>query len=396
MKFRYLLAILALVLIAACNPDEDTVYRESNDLSVKLIPLKPYSEDLVPLPDGSVITTCRVDRKWDYYLAKIYPDGTVDSFDYCFLNSDQSNADEVPGCLRSNAKSEIFIDNSQLRAANKYRLIKLDQNLNTIFDISGGLGNPDYSIVGNAALNSGEYVFVTKYISWDDDAAEYFSFFLVSADGVVGEEVVLPFLCGKENISDVCCIGDEILITYTFNYSVNKVCFLNPHDVSQYEVVNMDRSFDVFLCDSKGRILGCSTEYATIGYRYHVGSLNRDGSTLVSDLIVGNALTCLYASGDDVLAVGYRILYSTDVISDVRYKGFIYDVDINTGAIKDSVIMDYGMKPFSLTSDGKGGYNLYLERMFKYVDDANHFNTSLDNIYIYNISDLHDLQFSSK
>ena len=58
--------------------------------------------------------------------------------------------------------------------------------------------------------------------------------------------------------------------------------------------------------------------------------------------------------------------------------------------------MDYNVKPLFLASDGKGGYNLFLERMFKYVNNANHFDPTLDNIYLYNVSDLHELQFSEK
>ena len=395
MKYRYLLAIITLVLITACNPDEDTFYRESNDLRVKFVPVKPYNERLVPLPDGSVVVNCKASDRWDYFLAVIHPDGAVDSLDYCLLSNDPTGANEVEGSVKTNNQGDIFIDNSQYRDANKYRLLKYDKNLNKKFDISGELGKPDYYLVGNVALNNGEFVFLTKYVSWDDYSESY-SMFIVSADGVVGDEIPLTFLSSGHNVSDICSIGDEILITYSFKYSSYHMCILNPHNVSECQTVSLERDFIVRLYDSQGRILGYSSGMSNTGFSFFVGSVKRDGSMLLSKPILALSLYCLHDAGDDVLAVGYRVNYSSDGTLETQYIGFIYNIDINTGAIKDSVIMDYNVKPLFLASDGKGGYNLFLERMFKYVNNANQYNPTLDNIYLYNVSDLHELQFSEK
>ena len=395
MKIRYLLAFLALVSIAACNPDDDTVYQSSNDLKVKLVPVKPYTERVISLPDGSVLATCKKPGTWDFYLAKIHPDGTVDSVDYSFLNSNHDDAYEVEGSVKVNTDGDIFVDNSRSRDGNRYHLLKFDADLRLVYDISGELSTPDHSIVAEFTFVNGEFGFLTKCFSWDD-YTQYVSIFMVSADGFVGDEIVLSCFTGEESFYNVYSVGSEIMLSYTNDYSSVDMCTIDLNNVSHYEIMPLKKNFEIYSCNSQGDFLGFATAFATSGYYYYIGTMKRDGSMVLSDSITGNNIFSLYESAPDLFAVGYRAYYSTNGIDDTKYDGFIYDIDINTGAIKDSVIMDYYVKPLALTSDGRGGYNLYLERMFKYVNNANQYDPTLDNLYIYNISDLHQLQLSDQ
>lgn len=394
MKLRHcilssLFLTIASILWLSCGKD-DTEYCYSPYLDVRFAPITPYGA-LFPTIDGSLVAY--VQRSvGDYCLVKIHGDGKVDSTLYSFKGGEDRG--NTQGSIFLNEKSDVFIYDKDFN--NNIQILRFDRDINAISNTRFSV-NPDYRVEGNwpVALGDGGFSFLVQSMTEFGDMERY----LYTIDSQGNLQDVMPFSFSDEYVysaSGVYRCGDTYIVQYDNQMNENTFTFLDL-DGTRKATVSIP-GFSLVTSYFYDNYLYALVH--TSGNRYDecfsLYKFNLDGDLLTtSHSMTVNMMTNITEIGDRLFLTGYTNTPSQKQGTPDRYIGKIFSIDKETLADIDTVVMSYNTIPLSVFSDGGDGYNVFLSRKFNY-DNTQYMNLNYDNIYIYNVDDLHKLQIETQ
>ena len=428
MRLRYcillsLLLITTSILWLSCDK-EDTVYSYSPDLDIRFVPINPYGH-LYPTNDGCLVAYVQ-DKKYQYNLVKIHSDGKVDSTSYSFVGDDRGGSS---GTIFLNKNGDVFIYGTDY-INEKSKIIHFDSDINVVgetsiffdpkcdveYDSEYDVENNDeiieyyfkYDIECNCPipLINGGFVFVVnrKLIrkrtnkeqpenSYEEPLNAERFFYTIDQQG--NQQNAMPLYFADEfvyNVSQLYFYNDTYVVQYDNAMSEVSFAFYDLNGTRKGTVsipgFSMVTSyfFDNFLYVLVHTFGSSASECYSL-YKYGLdGTLHTTSHPMKISLAEE-----INEIGDRLYVSGYINIPSQKQGVPGAFVGKIFSIDKETLTDIDTVVMSYNSIPLSVFPDGNDGYNVFLTRKFNY-DNTQFMNLEFDNVYIYNVDDLHKLQ----
>lgn len=383
-RLKYYIFAAIVAMATACS-DDDTVYKTSDDMKVKFVPVTPYEELFLSQSDGSLVSYSKKDGIDEYYLLKIKSNGIVDTTSYYIQGSDRGG---YAGVVTTNGiTDDIFIYSKGFAGNNYYEVARYDKDLKLVYRQRGTFAQNDINeLCGCTPLQDGRYAMVLSQMSED----WILSYYITTIDGDGNFTPRIQIDPDKEiyNITKVTSIGDVVVIyymnltwqpVYAF-YTIDGTCIkrlsLESNTVPKQFTIG---EYLYIYCDIPKAI---------------INKFDKKGNMTSSfELPFNGTVTHLDEIDGKLIVSGYTTEYNTKSGASQEYIGAIYTFRTDDYSICDSARLDYNAVPYAVHSDGKGGYNVFLERRFSYNSNNYSNNNSIKNIYIYNTDDIKKLQY---
>lgn len=419
----YILLIIAATALASCDESLDTEYVRQDKLEIKTFPITPL---VLPhlLPDGSLAimekdsevgATPNAEPQMpeqasgaSYHLIKLSKDGTITKSPKLTYTLGQGTTTGLDFERSHTADINVTADNNfafKYIGSNSYVVVsKFDTGAyieEKIADITNG-----GKFAGCAPLDDGSYAFVhgknpvmsiydkenkltnqiqLPYIFFDatskymvcsicgnimiinGSGEEKYEFYVYSPTGQLlnyGTYYDLP--------DRIINIVDPVTNTFSHAYAtIDDVWLLNENDEIQKGCLLMK-------LDQKGRVI---YRYESLEQTEILNVTEHDGKLIIAGNYTSQSLNDIVNVND-----------ITRVMSS--FEGKIVTLDAATGQeiSIQTLSLEGGIMPFAVVPDDKGGYYVYMSRIFSHeVGQMGIYNEYGNSIFIYHVNDLNKL-----
>jgi len=345
---------------------------------------------MYPTNDGCLVAYVQ-NQQNDCSLVKIHSDGKVDSTHYHFKGDDRGG---IAGTIFTNSNGEFFIYDRNFD--NQFEIIHFDSDINFVANTCFSV-NPDYRIEGNWPIPLGNGEFAVLVMSYTEMGVMERNLYEIDSRGELKK--IVPFNFTDEyifSVSGVYRYGDTYIVLYDNAQNENTLTFLDLNGTRKATVTIPGFSLVSPYFFNNYLYALVHTYDDRYGESFSLYKYSLDGTLLTTSHSMRiSTMEEINEVGDRLYVTGYINAPSQKQGTPAAFVGKIFSIDKETLTDIDTIVMSYNSIPLSVFSDGNNGYNVFLSRKFNY-DNTQYMNLDIDNIYIYNVDDLHNLQIESQ